>query len=85
MLGASVAGTVSLAQLSEDQVSELSQLIGLRPDTYLGVCVRHPQSQQPALLACLVNFPAAADPDQLVQIAQHSCSYVSRLVFNSFL
>jgi hypothetical protein len=73
-LAATSERAVSLADLTDEQMLELIQVLGFRPDTFLCACVQHPESHLAALLACLVNFPENNALDQLVQITQHTCS-----------
>ncbi|XP_065343189.1 cGMP-dependent 3',5'-cyclic phosphodiesterase-like [Cloeon dipterum] len=80
---ASVSSPVSLADLPAASLSELSQLLGFEPETYLSVCIRHPESQVASLVVCLVDFPDTSLPDTLIGIAESCCLTLLGIIINT--
>ncbi|XP_059476032.1 cGMP-dependent 3',5'-cyclic phosphodiesterase-like [Neocloeon triangulifer] len=84
VLGMAITSSpITLTDLPEEKVSELSHLLGFDPESYLSVCIRHPESQSASLIVCLVNFPPTSQPDKLIDIAENCCLTLLGIILNT--
>ncbi|KAF4517970.1 hypothetical protein B566_EDAN005337 [Ephemera danica] len=83
VLGKAIAGPIKLEDLNDDEMTSLNSLLGFTPDTYLSVSVKHPETNNVALLTSLVNYPASEDLERLISLITECFCYTLGTLLNT--